>query len=324
MLEGIGEPPGFLMRTKSEHTISCRDDIWATFEQMASELSCTVDYLVGDAMKQYARQRGYPHATGTSLPPGRHAESSRSPRPAGMAGAAAAGPAKQEPTKQESAQFDAAKQEVERKRPAAPAPPPGAPSPLPPDDKPARVMAGPAPRPKQVISGKVPLPAPHAAPALPLPSGGGTRPGLPPPAPAPGGIGATRAVLPPPLPPPVGPQLSRPSGPPPAPGPSAPLELPSGEPGHPQLTIHYSGATFAVRKNQFVIGRGKNSSDLTIKDPNVSRQHAMIEFVNGRYFIVDLGSTNGIQHRGSKVQRKVIDDGDVFAVCDHEFRCTLS
>src|SRR5690606_5633304 len=28
-------------------------------EQMARELECSVDYLINDAMKQYARQRGY-------------------------------------------------------------------------------------------------------------------------------------------------------------------------------------------------------------------------------------------------------------------------
>ena len=43
----------------------------------------------------------------------------------------------------------------------------------------------------------------------------------------------------------------------------------------------YAGERLAVNKDRFIIGRGKQSSDLTIKDPNVSRQHAMIEFQNG-------------------------------------------
>jgi hypothetical protein len=37
----------------------CRDVLWETFEQMARELECSVDYLVNEAMKQYARQRGW-------------------------------------------------------------------------------------------------------------------------------------------------------------------------------------------------------------------------------------------------------------------------
>ena len=44
-----------------------------------------------------------------------------------------------------------------------------------------------------------------------------------------------------------------------------------------------------ITKDRFVIGRGKQSSDLTLKDPNVSRQHAMIEYQNGIYFMVDMG-----------------------------------
>jgi pSer/pThr/pTyr-binding forkhead associated (FHA) protein len=77
---------------------------------------------------------------------------------------------------------------------------------------------------------------------------------------------------------------------------------------------------FPVTKDRFIIGRGKQSSDLTIKDPNVSRQHAMIEYLNGQYYIVDMGSTNGVEFEGERVQRKVISDGDLFRVCDHELR----
>jgi pSer/pThr/pTyr-binding forkhead associated (FHA) protein len=94
------------------------------------------------------------------------------------------------------------------------------------------------------------------------------------------------------------------------------------EPAHPSrtLAIQYQGETFPVTKDRFIIGRGKQSSDLTIKDPNVSRQHAMIEFSGGQYYIVDMGSTNGVEYHGQRVQRKVITDGDIFRVCDHELR----
>src|SRR6187402_1660172 len=44
---------------KTPHSFQCRDSLWATFEEMAKELECSVDYLINDAMKQYARQRGY-------------------------------------------------------------------------------------------------------------------------------------------------------------------------------------------------------------------------------------------------------------------------
>jgi pSer/pThr/pTyr-binding forkhead associated (FHA) protein len=85
-----------------------------------------------------------------------------------------------------------------------------------------------------------------------------------------------------------------------------------------QLKIRYQGQSFLVNKDKFIIGRGKQSSDLTIKDPNVSRQHAMIEFDGVQYCIVDLGSTNGIEYQGQRVQRKILADGDVLRICDHE------
>jgi predicted DNA-binding ribbon-helix-helix protein len=44
---------------KSPRTFQCRDVLWDTFEQMARELECSVDYLINESMKQYARQRNY-------------------------------------------------------------------------------------------------------------------------------------------------------------------------------------------------------------------------------------------------------------------------
>ena len=88
------------------------------------------------------------------------------------------------------------------------------------------------------------------------------------------------------------------------------------------LSIIYQGEKVGITKDRFVIGRGKQSSDLTLKDPNVSRQHAMIEFQNGVYYMVDLGSTNGVEYQGQRVTRKAIMEGDVFRICDHELRFT--
>ncbi|MBI4704401.1 MAG: FHA domain-containing protein [Deltaproteobacteria bacterium] len=87
-----------------------------------------------------------------------------------------------------------------------------------------------------------------------------------------------------------------------------------------RLVLYYRGSRNEVNKDRFIIGRGKQSSDLTIKDPNVSRQHAMVECVNGQYFIVDMGSTNGIEYHGQRLQRKPIAHGDTFNICDHELR----
>lgn len=92
--------------------------------------------------------------------------------------------------------------------------------------------------------------------------------------------------------------------------------------GMPPLQAYYGGQKFAVNKDRFIIGRGKQSSDLTIKDPNVSRQHAMVEFLNGQFYMVDMGSTNGVEYNGQRIARKAIAEGDMFRICDHEVRFT--
>lgn len=123
----------------------------------------------------------------------------------------------------------------------------------------------------------------------------------------------------PPGPPPA------PPGPPPGPPPPAPTPAPGGPaaggiPGAIPLFAYYGGERFIVNKDRFIIGRGKQSSDLTIKDPNVSRQHAMVEYLNGQYYMVDMGSTNGVEFSGQRITRKAIGEGDQYRICDHEVR----
>src|SRR5262249_4713012 len=44
---------------KTLRQFQCRDYLWEIFEQMSAELACSVDYLVNEAMRQYARSRNY-------------------------------------------------------------------------------------------------------------------------------------------------------------------------------------------------------------------------------------------------------------------------
>jgi pSer/pThr/pTyr-binding forkhead associated (FHA) protein len=97
---------------------------------------------------------------------------------------------------------------------------------------------------------------------------------------------------------------------------------PVAAPGMGGNTLHiiYQGQRYPVTKDRFIVGRGKQSSDMTIKDPNVSRQHAMVEYLNGQYYMVDMGSTNGVEYNGQRIARKAITEGDLFRICDHEIR----
>jgi hypothetical protein len=33
-----------------------------------------------------------------------------------------------------------------------------------------------------------------------------------------------------------------------------------------------------------------------------------------------MGSTNGVEYAGQRIQRRVVGEGDTFRVCDHELR----
>jgi FHA domain len=262
---------------KSARTFQCREVLWDTFEQMARELECSVDYLVNEAMKQYARQRSYGGA--------------RTPHPGfGRSN-------------------DSQPQSAERG-----------------DSGYATTLAPPGSVPQPVAGGALPAPGrlpppPGRSVPMPVPPPRGALPVPPParPATAPGSRGVTAGApasvrsMPPPLP--------RPGMPPPLGGASSNGFPATGVDGGP-LTLVYLGERHAVTKDRFVIGRGKQSSDLTLRDPNVSRQHAMIEFQNGLYFMVDMGSTNGVEHNGQRIARKQIAEGDVFRICDHDIQFT--
>ena len=44
---------------KTVRQFNCRDALWTIFEEMARELECSVDYLINEAMRQYAKSRRY-------------------------------------------------------------------------------------------------------------------------------------------------------------------------------------------------------------------------------------------------------------------------
>ena len=102
--------------------------------------------------------------------------------------------------------------------------------------------------------------------------------------------------------------------------PPRPTPDPAVASGAPTLFLIFNSQTIAIDKDQFIIGRGSKTSDLPIKDGNISRKHAAVIRRNGTYYIKDLGSTNGIDYKGMRIDNKRIDEGDVFHLCDYELR----
>ena len=124
--------------------------------------------------------------------------------------------------------------------------------------------------------------------------------------------------MPPPLP-------STPSVPMPPPGMPAAARPPGigNLPLAKHLVLTFEDRSYEVDKDHFIIGRSKSGADLRIDDPNVSRQHAAIERMGSIYYLVDLGSTNGVYIGEDKVTRRAIVDGDVLAITKHRIKCAL-
>jgi len=193
---------------KTVRAFQCRDYLFEIFDRMSSELECSVDYLINEAMREYARSREQTVAAVDAQE---------------IVGSAMAGAASM-----------------------------GAPS----------IEARPAP-----MLSRQPTEQP-------------------------------RVTAPPPL----------------------PGRRPSDAVSRRVLVLQFNGQTFPVEKDEFIIGRGARSADLAIRDGNISRRHAAVVFHDGVYFMKDLGSTNGIEFAGQRVESKRIEEGDVYRICDYELR----
>jgi hypothetical protein len=239
----------------------CRDVLWETFEQMANDFDCSIDYLVNEAMRYYARSKNYqspggPAVTGNAPVPERPPHNS--------------GPN----NSYQNAGMGAGK--------------PPMPRPNPPTNGPGIAAAGAGP-------GAAGMGARRPAPPTPGYANAANAPGA-----RPMGNGMSPA---------------------PMPAPPQPV-MPMPGAGGPTLFLIYNGQRYAVTKDQFIIGRGSKTSDLPIKDGNISRKHAAVIRRNGTFYIKDLGSTNGIDYKGMRIDNKRIDEGDVFHLCDYELRFT--
>jgi len=94
---------------------------------------------------------------------------------------------------------------------------------------------------------------------------------------------------------------------------------------HPPLPALYivdGPRRYRVTHDSFVIGRASKTADLVIKDGMISRKHAAVIYRDGRYYLKDLSSTQGIRYKGMLIDNKRIDEGDVFEIGGHELRFT--
>jgi hypothetical protein len=339
---------------KTLRQFQCRDYLWEIFEQMSQELECSVDYLVNEAMRQYARSRNYGGRTPGGPEPTGQVPNARRDSSAG--GIPVSQPAPQ-PAPQ--AVGGPGRPRIPS-QPMIPSAPPGPPA------RPAYPSSGYGASPPASSPGYPAPPAPRSSPggypAPPAQGGGYPAPPAPsnpgysqqgygqqgggypaPPAPqAQSGYGAGGGYPAPPSNPGyAAPQPARPAAPssyPPPPtqrppaGNQPPPLRPSGagsmsaptasDGGMPSLFCIFNGQKYPVAKEEWIIGRGNKTADLPIKDGNISRRHAAVILQNGGFYMKDLGSTNGIEFQGRRVDTKRIEEGDVYQICDYELRFT--
>ena len=340
-------------RRSHPRTFQSRELIWQSFEGLAREQGLEIDQLISEAMESYAAARGYQVADDPPAEPERWVEpamherdpleetrdASSVPNPASLSPidrSYSAPPPLQNRKNTFSSEAgwdddnDLARTETRQaasRRQQAPARPPLD------DIKEPGDESRTAPRYRSNSAGvvgpstasTVPIPAavarPVPTPAFGGPSamGRGTRPLVPP----------TRSQAPPIPQERVTPQQLAPTPVPPrmndsGSNPGRRLVESGSNPGLPKrLLLTHRGQTVEMDKDRFLLGRSKTQADMRLDDPNVSRQHAVIERVGSAYYIVDLGSTNGVYVQGERVARRALVDGDMITITSHEIRCVL-
>jgi Protein of unknown function (DUF3662)/FHA domain len=88
---------------------------------------------------------------------------------------------------------------------------------------------------------------------------------------------------------------------------------------HTPPALVVAGKRHELTGGTMVIGRSREC-DLTLSDPNVSRRHAEIRREEGGHWIVDLGSTNGVEVNGKRVPRARLEDDDLVVLGTTELR----
>jgi type II secretory pathway predicted ATPase ExeA len=87
-----------------------------------------------------------------------------------------------------------------------------------------------------------------------------------------------------------------------------------------RIMVGVNGATVAEREltvGRFIIGRTPDN-DLQIDSKYISRHHAQIITTAQTCVLEDLNSTNGIHVRAKRVRRRILNDGDVVQIGQHE------
>lgn len=68
-----------------------------------------------------------------------------------------------------------------------------------------------------------------------------------------------------------------------------------------------------LESTMLTVGRGLNN-DIILEDTRVSRHHAQIRYRSRRFWVADVGSTNGTFVNGEAVEERSLNDGDTISL----------
>jgi hypothetical protein len=74
-----------------------------------------------------------------------------------------------------------------------------------------------------------------------------------------------------------------------------------------------NGKSFVIDRPRAVVGRSQRC-DYVLSDPNVSRRHFELQLRGSDWYLVDLGSTNGVSVNGRRVATSRLSPGDEIVV----------
>ena len=89
---------------------------------------------------------------------------------------------------------------------------------------------------------------------------------------------------------------------------------PQSRPAQPRAALVLAGKqTIPLESTLVTVGRGLNN-DIILEDARVSRTHAQIRYRARRFWVADVGSTNGTYVNGAAVEEQALKHGDVISL----------
>jgi pSer/pThr/pTyr-binding forkhead associated (FHA) protein len=90
-----------------------------------------------------------------------------------------------------------------------------------------------------------------------------------------------------------------------------------------RLVLQPGGASIDVNQPSMLVGR-HTDCDVRLPLPDVSRRHCRLQFADGGWQVVDLGSLNGIQVNGKQVPQAPLVQGDLLRIGSFTFTVELA